>query len=159
MAVEGLPHLTGGCTVSNISSCLVYACWISCHFVCDVKQFWLPLCRSMDRMKGTGFADFAIIVSHCCWPLPVEPSEGHSLLICIMDMWDELWHLVEAAATVVQHVLEFFSIPGILAIRGHSYEFKGMGSIFSNLANIWSIWRCCLNLVHKCACKIHYLPL
>jgi hypothetical protein len=34
-----------------------------------------------------------------------------------------------------------------------------MGSIFSNLANIWSIWRCCLNLVHKCACKIHYLPL
>jgi hypothetical protein len=56
-----------------------------------------------------------------------------------MDMWDELWHLVEAAATVVQHVPGIFQHTGILAIRGHSYEFKGMGSIFSNLANIWSI--------------------
>jgi len=40
MAVEGLHHLTGGCTVGNISSYVVYACWISCYFVCDIKQFF-----------------------------------------------------------------------------------------------------------------------
>jgi len=59
-------------------------------------------------MRGTGFADFSVIVSHCCWPLPVGPSEGHSLIISVMDMWDELWHLVEAATTVVQHVPGIF---------------------------------------------------
>jgi len=42
MAVEGLPHLTGGGTVGNISSYVVYACWISCHFVRDIKQFLTP---------------------------------------------------------------------------------------------------------------------
>jgi len=33
MAVEGLPHLTGGGTVGNISCYVVYACCIACHFL------------------------------------------------------------------------------------------------------------------------------
>jgi hypothetical protein len=51
-----------------------------------------------------------------------------------MDMWDELWHLVEAAATVVQHVPGIFQHTRNSCNEGAHYEFKVMGSIFSNLA-------------------------
>lgn len=134
MAVEELLHLTGGCTIGNMTDCVMYACRISCQFVCDIKQFldshcpdlwigWVRLdlwtLRSLyltaadlylwDRMKG-------IVYSYR------------------MGKLDELWHLVEAVATVVQHVHGIFQHTRNSWFNGAQLWIQTNGEYFQQLS-------------------------
>jgi hypothetical protein len=76
-----LTSTTGGCTAANATNYLVYAWWSFCSFYMRHKEVsGLSLRRSMERTKRTCFVASMIARSHTCRLLPMEWSEGHSLL-------------------------------------------------------------------------------
>jgi hypothetical protein len=58
-----------------------------------------------------------------------------------VNIWDQLQRLIEVDA-IMQHMLEFSSVPGILCVTGLNYAFK-MRVLPVTFSNILSTPRCC----------------